>query len=278
MSRLPPDTSELIPAPPAAPVSQPVSAPGPAPVVNAIPALWYAPPPQHFDTHWPRWAKYLFAFAALILAYLFLDRPATLWALSRPIVLHGGLKFEFIMLMQYGQWFCSVLVIIAVALMDRHGRRKAIAIALGCICTVLLTYLLKGMIGRTRPYVFKNGTWKFMGPAYGFTSAAYQSFPSAHTTGAFALSAGLAWFYPNARALFYALALHVAFQRVLHLAHFASDTIAGMILAVTMVRSVLWCNLPGKFIAALPVEWQQWIFTDNRTAADYRAAEQFHRE
>lgn len=237
--------------------------------------VWRAPAPEHFDSAWPRWAKFLTAFAILALAYFFIDTPAARWAFSNPIHLSSSLRLEFTMLQQYGQWFCSILVIIAVALIDRDGRRKAISIAFACLATVLACYFLKGMIGRTRPDVLHNGHWKFMGPIYGMTNAKYQSFPSAHTSGAFALSVGLAWFYPNARALFFGLAIDVAFQRVWHHAHFASDTIAGAIVAVTVARSVLAANVGGRVIAMMPEECQIWLFAKNPDAQDYGAAETY---
>jgi undecaprenyl-diphosphatase len=74
----------------------------------------------------------------------------------------------------------------------------------------------------------------------GFTMGSkYGSFPSAHTTGAFALAAGLSWFYPNARGLFVGLAVVTAGQRILHHAHYLSDVFAGIILGVGVTRMVL---------------------------------------
>jgi membrane-associated phospholipid phosphatase len=76
--------------------------------------------------------------------------------------------------------------------------------------------------------------------------------------------AGLSWFYPRGRALFYGLALDVAFQRVIRHDHYPSDVIAGALLAVTIVRSVLAASWPGRLIAVMPKPWQQWIFTENK--------------
>ncbi|MGC8624685.1 MAG: phosphatase PAP2 family protein [Phycisphaerae bacterium] len=227
-----------------------------------IPALWRHPAPVHFDSQWPRWAKFLVVFMALAIAFV-IDKPVAHWALGNPITFKSDINLEMIMLMQWGQWTCSVLVILAVALLDKKGRRRAIALAIGCLSAVALCYLTKGLCGRARPWILTEGKYGFYGPAYGFASAAYQSFPSAHTSGAFALAAGLSWFYPRGRALFYGLALDVAFQRVFRHDHYPSDVIAGGLLAVTIVRSVLAKSWPGRFIAALPKPWQRWIFTAN---------------
>ncbi len=228
-----------------------------------FPALWRHPAPLHFDSKWPRWAKFLVVIIAIAVAFV-VDKPIGQWALGNPIKFKSDINLEMIMLMQWGQWTCSVLVIIAVALLDKQGRKKAIALAVGCICAVAVCYLIKGLCGRARPWVLTQGKYGFFGPAYGFASAAYQSFPSAHTSGAFALTAGLSWFYPRGRALFYGLALDVAFQRVIRHDHYPSDVIAGALLAVTIVRSVLACSWPGRLIAAMPTPWQKWIFTDNQ--------------
>jgi membrane-associated phospholipid phosphatase len=220
--------------------------------------LWSTLAPVHFDSAWPRWVKFVVCFDLLFLALIF-DKPIELWLALHQIALKSDLQLELTMLMQWGGWSSSILVIVAVAILDRQGKRRALAVALGCLATVAVCYLLKDMLGRARPWVLANGIYGFFGPARGFFSAAYQSFPSSHTTGAFALSAGLSWFYPRARVYFYFLALQVAVQRVLRLDHYPSDGIAGALLAVTVVRSVLIGNWPGRFIAMLPQSWQRWV-------------------
>jgi membrane-associated phospholipid phosphatase len=172
------------------------------------------------------------------------------------------------MLEQWGQWVCSVIVIGAVALIDRAGRRRALAIPVGCLITVLLTYLLKDLIGRTRPNAaipgVELGSWLWGGPSQGFTQGSrWGSFPSAHTTGAFALSVGLSWFYPKARGLFMGLALITAVQRVLHSAHFLSDVLAGMGIAVFVARWSLRAKLAGRLIAIAPESLRKWMLQDS---------------
>ena len=231
-----------------------------------IPEIYYESAPKHFDLAWPRWTKFLFV-TVLFLVALYYDLPIAKWLFQHPIQFKSDINLEMIMLMQWGQWTCSVLTIIAVAMLDRNGRKKAISIGVGCICSVAACYLLKGLFGRARPWLLHKHIYGLYGPAMGFHSAAYQSFPTAHTSGAFALAAGLAWFYPNGRALFYFLAGDVAVQRVLRHAHYQSDVVAGAVLATVIVRTVLWTGLPGRIIAKFPREWQKWIFTPNAEPA-----------
>ena len=222
------------------------------------PGLWHPKPPVQFDSAWPRWIKLAVPLVLMVLAF-FVDSRITAWTLHHPLTIKSDVGLEVIMLGQWGQWTCSILVILAVALIDRDGKRKALAIAVALLSAVIVCYTLKGLFGRTRPWVLATGQWHFMGPAYGFGhGASYESFPSAHASGAFALAAALCWFYPNARALFYGLALQVAVQRVLRNAHFCSDVIAGGTLAVVVVRSVLLWNWPGKLLAKMPPKLQAW--------------------
>jgi undecaprenyl-diphosphatase len=237
-----------------------------------LPSLWHEPAPRQFDLRVPAWLKLLAFALAAALAVLFVDQPLAVWARAHPIPNlaygkggGGDIARELMWFEQFGQGVCSVMVITAVALLDKEaGRRRALAIGIGCLLTLLVTHLLKDTLGRSRPYVAaEDGSWIWGGPAMGFTKKSpWGSFPSAHTTAAFALASGLSWFYPRGRALFMGLALFTAIQRVLHTAHYLSDTIAGLAIGVTVTRSVLAARLPGRLIALGPPAVQQWWLGD----------------
>jgi membrane-associated phospholipid phosphatase len=255
------------------------------PAHPAAPAQLWEPPPQHFDSRWPWPVKLLIMLVLLALAFV-VDRAVAQWVLAAPRFPDlgvpgspgsGDIKRELMFLEQFGQWTCSVVVIVAVALLDRLGRRRALAIALACLVSVLATYGLKDLVSRTRPGVLQRpavqqqlhitepvqpGQSAFLGPFWG-SKHDFGSFPSAHTTGAFALACALSWFYPRGRGLFYALALITAAQRVLHAAHYVSDVIAGMLLAIVAVRLVLYWNVPARLLRFLPAGWQAWILEPN---------------
>lgn len=239
---------------------------------TVIPALWHEPAPQHFDLAVAWWIKAAIVVIATGVAIAWLDFPIAHWTLAThpipdlmdPAAKHNDIARELMMLEQWGQWICSVLVILAVGMLDPRGRRRALAIALGCLCTVLLTYLLKDLCGRSRPLVFHDGSWHWGGPAMGFVQgSSWGSFPSAHTTGAFALSVGLSWFYPRARGLFMGLAIITMVQRVLHSAHFLSDVLAGMGIAVLMTRWTFRLKLAGRLISLMPASWRDWFLRDS---------------
>jgi hypothetical protein len=164
---------------------------------------------------------------------------------ATPVPKGGDVGRELMWLEQFGQLTCTVVVILAVALLDREGKKRALAIGIACLLTVGVTHLLKDMCGRSRPFVAgADGGWVWAGPFQ--TRSAWGSFPSAHTTAAFALAASLAWFYPRGRVLFVTLAVITAGQRVLHTAHYVSDVIAGMGIGVFVARASLRGKLAGK--------------------------------
>lgn len=246
-----------------------------------VPALWGEAAPRHFDNRIPWWVKVAGWAGAVIVAILWVDQPVAAWVLQRrPLPDHGDIFRELTLLEQYGQWTCSVLVIVAVGMMDRAGRRKALAIGMGCLATVLVSYLVKDLFGRSRPGMVERdafpeltkaltypftGEWRWGGPSVGFVGGSrWTSFPSAHTTGAFALSCGLAWFYPRGRALFMTLATITAVQRFLHGAHYVSDTVAGMGLAVMTVRWTLRAKLAGRLMAVMPAGVRAWWMGPNK--------------
>jgi undecaprenyl-diphosphatase len=250
--------------------------------VPSLPALWHDPAPAHFDVRIPWWFKVLVVVIATWAAGKFVDQPLALWARAHaeriPDLMrvpagggtYGDKGREVMFLEQFGQFACSVVVILAVAMIDPAGRRRALALAIGCLLTLGVTHLLMDVLGRTGPFNmdladWATGVWAWGGPAKGFyKGTSWGSFPSAHTTGAFALASGLAWFYPRGRALFMALALTTASLRVLHTAHWLSDVIAGMGIGVFVTRLTLGWKVAGRMIALLPRGVQGFWFPDIR--------------
>ncbi|HEX7977891.1 MAG TPA: phosphatase PAP2 family protein [Gemmatimonadaceae bacterium] len=115
-----------------------------------------------------------------------------------------------------------------VADLGLHGT-EAVAVSGG------LTALLKGVIGRSRPYVSADTAPNDFHLGRGFGQSAYQSFPSGHTTVAFAAAAVVTsesshwgsravWFVAPAM---YGGATLVGLSRMYNNAHWASDVALG---------------------------------------------------
>jgi membrane-associated phospholipid phosphatase len=85
--------------------------------------------------------------------------------------------------------------------------------------------IIKPIAGRLRPILWLRDQ------AYGFapfhTDSLWNSFPSGHTTTAFALAFSLSTLYPRGRILWFAYALLLASSRVMVDAHYLSDVCAG---------------------------------------------------
>ena len=98
------------------------------------------------------------------------------------------------------------------------------------------TPAVKFIVGRARP-IFGLGKHTFR-PFH----ASYASFPSGHTTNAFAVATAIANRYDNTRwvpVLVYTLATSVAVARVHDRAHFFSDVIAGGLVGHAIAKSIV---------------------------------------
>lgn len=123
------------------------------------------------------------------------------------------------------------VILLAMFVLDPKRRWMMPRIAVMTISAGLCANLVKLTIGRSRPRAFDldQGIWdSFLGwlPLTEFGSSG-QSFPSAHTTTAFAFAVGLVWAYPRGRWLFPSLAILAACQRIVGQAHFLSDVCWG---------------------------------------------------
>lgn len=118
-------------------------------------------------------------------------------------------------------WLWAVIGI-AVLLSPDPMRFRAIAAA-ACAVTagILLFHKLKRVICRVRPRDIEPHCW-----AHVVTRDKF-SFPSGHSTTAFAVALSLGSFYPEILALLLILATNVAISRMVIGMHFLSDVLAG---------------------------------------------------
>jgi membrane-associated phospholipid phosphatase len=97
------------------------------------------------------------------------------------------------------------------------------------------TYVLKGLIGRARPYVTGDTVPTSFGLGRGFEQHDYRSFPSGHTSTAFAAAAAVTsetsrWWPRSTRfiaPLMYGGATMVGLSRMYNNRHWASDVVLG---------------------------------------------------
>jgi membrane-associated phospholipid phosphatase len=101
----------------------------------------------------------------------------------------------------------------------------------------LISALAKGLLGRTRPKFLHEQTALDFDPLA--WRAAAESFPSGHTTVAFASAVVLGALFPRYRILFFVLAAMVGVSRILLRVHYPSDAIGGAVIGIVFACLVV---------------------------------------
>lgn len=160
---------------------------------------------------------------------------------------------------------------VALALIAWHaaGWRAAGHLALSGLLGALVYSLCKWVVGRRRPVVgiLPFDFEPFVEGFRGLGGVANLSFPSGHTTLAFATAACLAIQIPRWAWLFYAGAALVGIERVGENAHYLSDVVAGAGVGTLSAYIVFWWmqSVEAKRRAA---ESDPAILSEGRAAAD----------
>jgi undecaprenyl-diphosphatase len=197
----------------------------------------------------PRWRAYsrlaagaLIAAVAIVAVMLFVDAPAVVAAKRGPFwitEIFAGLtdfgKSEWF-LVPFGILLAAVGVFATPALPPVTRLVLAsVTVRLGFLFAAialpsLFDTVVKRLIGRARPFVdnpsdpfhYMLGVWR----------PDYASFPSGHATTAFAAAIAVGLVCPRLRALMWVYALIIAVSRVVVVAHYPSDVVAGALIGV----------------------------------------------
>jgi undecaprenyl-diphosphatase len=174
--------------------------------------------------------------AALLVCIMLIDGPAVRAVAKLP----RWIIWPFDEITDFGQsgWFLWPLGLLFLAMAALSPRLTPISQAVLAAMMVrvgflflaigvpsLFTTTTKRMIGRLRPsidgaldpYMFKPFIWR----------ADYAGLPSGHTTTAFAVLVAFGMLWPRARTALLLYAMLIALSRVMVLAHFPSDVLAG---------------------------------------------------
>jgi len=188
-----------------------------------------------------------------LLALAFLLDP---WAFTvlRKVTLfdHWGEMREGLTAAKFvGSGLGTALLAGVVALIDPRGWRRAMTLVLVVAVSGAAAAGLKAVTGRERPSHLDQTVGEerraFLGPSRGLRESPFQSFPSGHTTAAWASATALAAFYPPAAPVCYAVAVAAGVNRVVKHQHFLSDVVAGALLGHV---TALWL-LRRRRVAAL---------------------------
>lgn len=174
---------------------------------------------------------------ACMLCILWIDRPVAYffhgqrdapWVAVFRVITHAGTS---------GVWY-AVGTIGAFATW-RFNRKIAHGFMLLLAAQALsgcLVNLLKITLGRHRPEaLFADGTYGFAPQMLLLDDA---GFPSGHTQAITAAMAALGFIFPRARWAFWAIALVVAFSRIVVTKHYVADIVAGSFIALAVVISL----------------------------------------
>lgn len=140
------------------------------------------------------------------------------------------------------EWPLAILILLVVLF---SGYGKGILLILNTVIVSLLVALLKGYVfaGEARPAIFFDGKLH-LNFVTGVSILHNNSFPSGHTTIAFAIFFMLSIFSHNKTysIVYFTLALLVGISRVYLLQHFFRDVYFGALLGMC-VTGILWLTL-----------------------------------
>ncbi len=185
--------------------------------------------------------------------------------------LGGDVQRAMAFVQQFGDLVSSVLVGLAILLLDRGNRARLLDWLAAGLATALASWALKMLIGRPRPRLgepmlflgpTREWTWTVEGGA-GVTETVTThamrlsgrgvsdlwSMPSSHASAAAACGVALAWMYPRLRPLVVGLVAAVACTRVVFGAHYASDVAVGTALGFaisTLAMGQCWGRAVGR--------------------------------
>ena len=180
------------------------------------------------------------AAAALLLGALIVlvDRPLAYYCKQHGNAIHDAIAT--LSSLGEGAWYLvpSLLVFVIARFIVRRPviAARGLFVFLGVALAGLVCDVLKVLVGRSRPLVlFREGGYEFW---HLQLNADYQSFPSGHAACAAAAALAFAVVAPRYRLQLLLAALLVALTRVVIVAHFLSDVVAGAALAWLVVVTV----------------------------------------
>ena len=182
---------------------------------------------------WPSWGLWFLGLGLVAL-------PIDGWVSRTAATIHlrGDIEGTLAVGELFGNGIGAIFVLLAVAALD--DRRIVVRLACCAFLPGLFASLLKVFVVRVRPIYLEEATLSslvcgFVDPAaFQIPGEGYpvQSFPSGHTATAVGLAIGLAWRYPQATWLFISMAVLTAAERVMHRAHYVSDTLLSTSIAM----------------------------------------------
>lgn len=153
----------------------------------------------------------------------------------------------------------GVVIVIAGILFLAPQKVRQLPRLVSCLTLVAVAvHLIKHLVLRRRPQSFvflpeqsAESWWVLKVGDQPIWNSEFllQSFPSGHSANAFAIALGLSWMFPRGRILFFGLATMAMLQRIMFLAHWPSDCLFGVAIALTAAGNVFHAPLSSKLFA-----------------------------
>ncbi|UDL94622.1 phosphatase PAP2 family protein [Lichenihabitans sp. PAMC28606] len=200
-------------------------------------------------------------FLICLLALVLIDQPVAIWAAHlSPRVVRAGFFVTWFGTSGY-MFLASALVALAAFVLRRNESsritrerltllaRRAVFFVLAIAVSGLAVQGLKHIIGRARPRLIEQ-LGAFSLHPFSWPND-FASFPSGHTTSAFAAATALALMMPRARWGLLVCAVAIGISRVVVNAHYPSDVLAGAALG-TSVTLLLARSMVRRGLALFP--------------------------
>lgn len=162
-------------------------------------------------------------------------------------------------------WYTGGFGLLNIMLGEALGNKQITAFGIytieGLVISGIFVTVIKGMVGRARPYVDQN-PYDF----HPFTlQPKYFSFYSGHTTTAFSFASIMAHYFNNVylSSLAYTLASLTGLQRIYFNKHWSSDVFIGALAGVLIGRQVVKLNKNYKDLEADGENIRLGLYTKN---------------
>ena len=165
----------------------------------------------------------------VIISFVALDEPIARAAYKPELMFSNYVQIPT----HFGEstWYLIAAAVLFVVFMLTRNRRwahRCLFVFAAIAASGIVANAIKPLLARSRPLrMIRNDEYGFQFLEFGYDTA---SFPSGHACTIAAICTAMYLFFPRCRYLWLLLALGIAATRVLCVAHFASDVIAGLYL------------------------------------------------
>lgn len=182
----------------------------------------------------------LTALILIVVSYFYADQQTAQWCRAH---LAQNEKETFLFITQFGE---STFYLIGFALAsllfhfyykDASRANRFLFLFAAVAVSGILADIIKVIAGRFRPSeLFTHGVYGF---DYFHIDRALTSFPSGHTTTAFALATAIGYLWPRYSTLGWIFAVSVGISRIAITAHYPSDVLGGAVTGIFSVTALL---------------------------------------